>query len=824
MLNFFINLLARLVLRRPVLVSVVGTVLALVGSYYSTLLYKNLRPDMEELLPASARSVVDLGTVTQRLDSIETLVVLVFSKETQASKRFVIDLAEKLDTVPKDLISSVEYRIDRELAFFKDRRALFMELGDLERIRDFIRERISYEKQLYNPLNIFRASDLPEPRLDFDAIVRKYAKRSSGFDHFPEGFYATEDESVRAITLYMPGRSSDIVRARAMKAAIEANVKLLDPKSYAADIEVKYTGNIQNLIEESDALLEDLELSTVIVVVLTTIAMLAFYRSFRATLALILSLFWGTFWTFGASYFLVGNLNANSAFMASIVIGNGINYGIILLARYLEERRLGKNNMHATWIALRKTAGPTLAASFAAGLAYGSLILTDFRGFKQFGVIGLIGMFLCWLSAYVLLPSFLTLLDRLKTLAPAHKTPPKPVLAEAVARGVARFPRAIFAASMLAVAFSAVAIFQSRGTIIEMDMNKLRDQRCLEQGSGALYHYIHDIFRRYLSPVVILPRDRESSRKIAANLKSMVKMQGESAMIESVQTLDDFVPQDQTAKVAVLNEIQRLLPPRILARLNPKDQKLVGELLVPQAMTPFSEKELSPLIRSKFTERTGAIGNLVLINNKEGRAADKADELMKYVSDIRATADAVEPGAPVAGVLPITADMITAIVKDGPKATVLAFIAVILLVTVLFRNTKTILLCLFALCIGNFWLAGLIFHFDIKINFLNFVALPITFGIGVDYGVNVFQRYREEGSGSIINVVRNTGGAVALASLTTIIGYGSLLIAGNQAFVSFGLLAVLGELTCVFAAVVTLPAFLRSIDSTRARRKNTARS
>jgi predicted RND superfamily exporter protein len=131
---------------------------------------------------------------------------------------------------------------------------------------------------------------------------------------------------------------------------------------------------------------------------------------------------------------------------------------------------------------------------------------------------------------------------------------------------------------------------------------------------------------------------------------------------------------------------------------------------------------------------------------------------------------------------------------------------------------------LFALCIGNFWLAGLIFHFDIKINFLNFVALPITFGIGVDYGVNVFQRYREEGSGSIINVVRNTGGAVALASLTTIIGYGSLLIAGNQAFVSFGLLAVLGELTCVFAAVVTLPAFLRSIDSTRARRKNTARS
>lgn len=818
-MNALMNLIAKIVLRRPGTVSIVGTLLAVVGSYYSALLYMNLRPDMEELLPTTARSVIDLQSVTQRLDSIETLVVLTFSKDKQASKRFVTDLAGKLDTVPKDLISSVEYRIDREIAFFKDRRALFIELKDLENIRNFIRDRIQYEKQLYNPLNIFSSSDLPEPQLDFDAVIKKYAKRSSGFDHFPDGFYATEDEAVRAITLYMPGRSSDIVRARNMKAAIEANVKLLDPKSYAPDLEVKYTGNIQNLIEESDALLEDLELSTIIVILLTTVAMLVFYRSFRATFALIISLFCGTFWTFGSSYFLVGYLNANSAFMASIVIGNGINYGIMMLARYLEERRLGKNNMHSTWIALRKTAGPTLAASFAAGLAYGSLILTDFRGFKQFGVIGLVGMTLCWMSAFILLPAYLTLLDRVKSLAPRSATPPKSYFAEGVARLVDRYPGTLFLASSVAVGLSVFAISGYSNNIIEMDMTKLRDKRCLEQGSGAIYHYIHDIFRRYLSPVVVLPRDRENARKITANLKEMVKKQGDAAMIESIQTLDDFIPKDQAAKVAVLREIEKLLPPRILSRLGPKDQLLARELLSPKSFQTFTEKDLSPLILSKFTEKTGQIGNLVLINNKEGRAADKADELMQYVSEIRATADAIEPGAPVAGVLPITADMVTAIVKDGPKATMLAFGAVVLLVTVLFRNIKTILLCLFALCIGNLWLAGLIFHYDIKINFLNFIALPITFGIGVDYGVNVFQRFREEGPGSIVSVVRNTGGAVALASLTTMIGYGSLLIAGNQAFVSFGLLAVLGEITCVIAAVVTLPAFLKWMDSWRSRRK-----
>jgi predicted RND superfamily exporter protein len=111
----------------------------------------------------------------------------------------------------------------------------------------------------------------------------------------------------------------------------------------------------------------------------------------------------------------------------------------------------------------------------------------------------------------------------------------------------------------------------------------------------------------------------------------------------------------------------------------------------------------------------------------------------------------------------------------------------------------------------------MILAFELKINFLNFIALPITFGIGVDYGVNIFQRYREEGPGSILKVIRDTGGAVMLSSFTTIIGYGSLLIAGNQAFVSFGRLAVLGEVTCLLAAVVALPAFLSYQEKKRKR-------
>ena len=83
-----------------------------------------------------------------------------------------------------------------------------------------------------------------------------------------------------------------------------------------------------------------------------------------------------------------------------------------------------------------------------------------------------------------------------------------------------------------------------------------------------------------------------------------------------------------------------------------------------------------------------------------------------------------------------------------------------------------------------------------KINYINFVAFPITFGIGVDYAVNIMARYRQElgdltGSSApspvrappghalqpIRRAVHTTGPAVALCSLTTILGYSSLLIA-----------------------------------------------
>ena len=171
---------------------------------------------------------------------------------------------------------------------------------------------------------------------------------------------------------------------------------------------------------------------------------------------------------------------------------------------------------------------------------------------------------------------------------------------------------------------------------------------------------------------------------------------------------------------------------------------------------------------------------------------------------------------PTASSMLVFADVLGAIRQDGPRATLLSLVGVVGLVLLAFgargaggRSLADAGWVLLALALGVLWFLGLAGAFSLRLNMLNFIALPITFGIGVDYAVNVFQRRRLDHAASIADCVRTTGGAVALCSLTTVIGYASLLLARNQALNSFGLLAVLGEVACLAAALLALPALLR---------------
>lgn len=133
-------------------------------------------------------------------------------------------------------------------------------------------------------------------------------------------------------------------------------------------------------------------------------------------------------------------------------------------------------------------------------------------------------------------------------------------------------------------------------------------------------------------------------------------------------------------------------------------------------------------------------------------------------------------------------------------------LAVVFLVVLIMRPLSAALSAVLSLILGVIWMVGAAGWAGVAITFLNFIALPITFGVGAEYALNVMARYRQDRD--VEAAVASTGGAVALCSWTTIVGYGSLLAARNQALRGFGVMAILGEVACLATAILALPSLI----------------
>src|SRR2546430_1500020 len=147
--------------------------------------------------------------------------------------------------------------------------------------------------------------------------------------------------------------------------------------------------DLKDLTEAQEALVRDLALSSALTLAAVGLALILYYRTVRAVPLLTIPLFTGVALTFALSREVIHYLNPNTAFLGSIIIGNGINAGIILLARYIEERRHGSDIARALPLSLRATWIATFAASGAPAAAHRSAGAGSFRGVNPIALLGL---------------------------------------------------------------------------------------------------------------------------------------------------------------------------------------------------------------------------------------------------------------------------------------------------------------------------------------------------------------------------------------------------------------------------------------------------
>jgi predicted RND superfamily exporter protein len=213
-----------------------------------------------------------------------------------------------------------------------------------------------------------------------------------------------------------------------------------------------------------------------------------------------------------------------------------------------------------------------------------------------------------------------------------------------------------------------------------------------------------------------------------------------------------------------------------------------------------------------FTDNTGVRGTLVYVES-EPTASDDLRYLSTYADSFRETRLPSGKVVRGSGHAVIFADMLKAVVRDVPRAVALSLGLTLVTVLLAFRRGASSLAVLFALGVGSAGMASFLWAANVKLNFLNFAALPVTFGIGVDYAVNVAQRHHAEGARSVTSTLRTSGGAVVLCSLTTVLGYLALLGSHNQAIRSLGSLGVVGEVSCLLSAVLVLPALWLTLET-----------
>lgn len=139
---------------------------------------------------------------------------------------------------------------------------------------------------------------------------------------------------------------------------------------------------------------------------------------------------------------------------------------------------------------------------------------------------------------------------------------------------------------------------------------------------------------------------------------------------------------------------------------------------------------------------------------------------------------------------------------------VLVYTVVAILVAAVFdfKSVRNTLLALGPPVLGLFMTFGILGILGIDLNPANLIVLPLILGIGVDDGVHVIHDFRHQRGE--YRTAASTINAITLTSLTSMIGFGSMIIASHQGLVSLGIVLVVGVGSCLFVSLVTLPAML----------------
>lgn len=805
----FLSKLCRAQVERPWPFVAACLLFAAVGGFLATRL--ELRTRFEELLPEARASVVELKRLQASVAKGSHVFVVVEGGSREQQRAFGDALVQRIRTAAPKWLVACDDGVHEAKKFLEPRAGMFTSLPELQKLYDQIEARWDWEVGKETGSNL---DDEPAPPLGWDELKQRFS--SAQVEQFSDGYFQPPDARALVVNVETSLSGGELKQMRAALDQIRALSEALNRQPAHTAVRTAFAGDLVTGLSEYGAAIDDLANVGALGLGLVTAVIFLFFLRIRALLALCAALSVGLCWTFGITYLAIGHLNVATGFLVSIVAGNGINFGIIYVARVYEERRRGKSLADAIYASSFLTARATFSASAAAGAAYASLGISDFHAFRHFALIGGAGMLACWLAAFLFLPSMLFIAESARPLFGKPKERTRIVYGEhygaPVAALVGRFPRLWLGGGVLLAVFGCLALFRYlRSDPLEYDMRHMQNDLGDSSDMYRASRLAGSIMGAKLDGAMVMLADRPDQAPLLVRALEARRKAAPAGLepFEAAHSVYDFVPDAQAEKLPLLLALREKLVKAVRRGfVSAEEFAKLKPYLPPADLKPWSVSDLPDSVQRPFRDKAGTVGRLVLIEPTAGQSDSDVRYLMRWAESFREVP--LESGEVVrgSGRAVIFADILQTVMRDIPLTVLfsLGMTLVVVLLTVRGAGSVGLVMATLALGLGAVVLAML--FLQIKINFFNFVALPISFGIGVDYAVNFVLRYEEDTSQGVLSVLRNTGGAILLCSLTTILGYLALLSSVNQAIRSLGLLAVMGELGSLVSATFVLPAYL----------------
>ncbi len=619
----------------------------------------------------------------------------------------------------------------------------------------------------------------------------------------------------------------------------------------AHGVRVRLTGDIPLANENLNTIKSRMGiviLASFILVVLTLAIGVSF--SPLITIANMITLAVGLVWTLGFAIVALGKFNLISITFAVIYIGVGIDFGILICLIYREFIRQGKENADAI-AAMSVNVGKGLFLCMATeAIGFYAFVPTAYAGASHLGLISGTGMLINLIVNITLLPALLTLFPLKRENVRETR-----ISRSAFARKISEFPlvhhRWLLACAALTGLVTAAVLPR-----LSFDYNPLN---LFNQSSEAVVT-AQELFRDpETSPwtISVLANGAEEARKTAERLKKLKE-------VKAAVTIDDFVPENQEEKLAVISDMALFMPPvpgkmglkhsgnaENVQALSRFAEQLKRSYLSPGktpdphaallydrirqfrefAMVPGREGEayaslesallsnLPMLLRRldllmkptgvglaklprELTEQYVAVDGRYRIQVFPRENVTDAESLKRFVTAVRAVA----PHATDTAVSIFESG--NAVVTSFRQATCYALVTITLFLLFGLRSLLGTVLVLIPFSLAFLMTAASSVLLHIPLNFANIIVVPLLLGLGIDNGIHFVYRYRRDPSGNLNVLQTSTFRAVFYNTATSIFGFCTLIWMPHKGLSGMGMILTLCMIYVLICSVTVLPALV----------------